>query len=146
MALLQIKTALVDPLTVQSLTGLSELGTKQRVEDGTFAAFHLETRSSRFQLLRIVPASVLNHLDGLRPIALNFAGWFDVTFPGAFLPASDIAQKLVVSPDHAIRLVKTRELEVKPGSKIRSGRGGSPLVTRTSLRRFLQSREVGALS
>ncbi len=147
MALLQFKTALVDPMTVQTLTGLSSRRIEMGLEDGTFAAFHLERRDATSRTLpRIVPASVVDFLEGRQTSGFDLLRWFNANFPAPHDPrAAVVAHNLVVSQELVTRLIVERDLLLVPGSKPRRGPGGSPRVSRASLLRFLKKREIGAI-
>jgi hypothetical protein len=162
MAVLELKTALVDLSTVQALTGWSERQVRNAVEEGRLTAFHLEPAKSSRTLIRVAAASLMDYLDGRPALGLDVDAWLNLYFrPNIHPRAALVAQHLAFSADHVPRLVRAGDLVTvkasKPGTTPRTGRsprlrpqipsphGGAKapaLIERGSLQRFLKARRI----
>ncbi|MDB6111298.1 MAG: hypothetical protein JWR69_3048 [Pedosphaera sp.] len=59
-----------------------------------------------------------------------------------FLLGTELEQAFICSNELVIDLVKSRQLDLMPGTDYRRGRGGSPVITRASVERFLKARRI----
>lgn len=126
---------------------LNEDAVLRLVEEGKLIAFDIRRKGARARALRVLDASVGDHLHG-RPIPFpetpqDLQQIVSLVLPGQgeTVTAANVAGRLNCSSEHVRRLIADRLL-IRVGPKARRGLNGSPAITRQSLVAFLKRRLV----
>lgn len=130
----QLHTAFIDERMARAIWGLRSRQISAQIEDGRIPwAFDLSVSQNRkfirIPLCAVDPATRADMAD-IMDALMGSAAW---------ITATDLADQLNVDNGHVHNLILAGLLEASTGHR---GPGGSPRVTRQSLRALLENRRV----
>ena len=133
--------------TVRGILGMDEDEVASSVDDGQLIAWDIASDGAESGELRILTASVagLAADEDSRPAPIPASEAIAIVLGEArTYRGSDLARLFTCSRTLIMIHVANGDLELVPGSQApRRGHGGTPIITRASLERFLRARIEG---
>jgi hypothetical protein len=130
--------------TVCAITGFPKSKVEDLLDSGAlYPSFDVAPQTTTKRLIRVASQSVTRLVDRTGPELLDAPALLEKVFrPGTTPKADWVAKLFCVSPSTTIHLLRKKLVLPVKGTVWRRGSGGSPMMQRDSLVKFLLSREI----